>query len=436
MDDDLFTYEVQVASILCDSNKDDDSKHEADDNMGYDPYGKVELTDEESSDDEDEVAEIQTYLLRTLRDSKLMKNLRMIRSMNGTEMYHRKLTWSLHSWKLASYQDYEWYEALMDSEIKEQVLRNKGIMEGLISDDESSNDGWRRWQSYEITYHDHDEIEYENETHNERQELCEAHELPMSNIRRFVMIKYSFRQDKKYVTVKEDEYNDWNEQTMMHAEHTRKSFAEWTNDGCGTESEVQDDNNRSGNDTDADDADIRPIYDKEPMAEVQLTAECNIFAIGQHHTEQPEIINEDHSKSPSSFSEPIRFFCSTCNKCVFNANHDACITKLLKEVNSRAKIQSHKTRDRNKRVDQKSHTQIPGRKIFTGHRFSPNKTSDVYEKISPRSDLRWKPTGRIFKSVGLRWLPTGKLFNSCTSKVESEPPHGSNVDISKIHECK
>ncbi|GJV04556.1 hypothetical protein Tco_1338125 [Tanacetum coccineum] len=68
--------------------------------------------------------------------------------------------------------------------------------------------------------------------------------------------------------------------------------------------------------------------------------------------------------------------------------------------------------------------------------FSPNKTSAVYEKTSPISDLRWKPTGRIFKYVGLRWIRTGKLFNSCTSKVDSEPPHGSNVDIPHIHECK
>ncbi|GKA32541.1 hypothetical protein Tco_0718908 [Tanacetum coccineum] len=35
----------------------------------------------------------------------------------------------------------------------------------------------------------------------------------------------------------------------------------------GTESEVQDDSNRSGNNTDAEDAYIRPIYDEEPMAE-------------------------------------------------------------------------------------------------------------------------------------------------------------------------
>ncbi|GJS90597.1 hypothetical protein Tco_0773233 [Tanacetum coccineum] len=130
------------------------------------------------------------------------------------------------------------------------------------------------------------------------------------------------------------------------------------------------------------------------------------------------------------------FVCSTCHKCVFNANHDACITKLLKEVNSRAKIQSHKTRNSNKPVDQKSHTQKPGRQIFTGHRFSPNKTSAVYEKTSPRSDLMWKPTGRIFKSVGLRWIPTGKLFDSCTSKVDSEPQNGSNEDITNQYECE
>ncbi|GKF85110.1 hypothetical protein Tco_0250008, partial [Tanacetum coccineum] len=33
-------------------------------------------------------------------------------------------------------------------------------------------------------------------------------------------------------------------------------------------------------------------------------------------------------------------------------------------------------------------------------------------------------------------IPTGKLFNSCTTKVDSEPPHGSNVDIPNICVCK
>ncbi|GJZ81270.1 hypothetical protein Tco_0646264 [Tanacetum coccineum] len=73
----------------------------------------------------------------------------------------------------------------------------------------------------------------------------------------------------------------------------------------------------------------------------------------------------DHSKSSSSFSDSKNFVCSTCHKCVFNVNNDACITKLLKEVNSRAKTQSHKTRNSNKLADQKSHTQKPARQIFT-----------------------------------------------------------------------
>nr|GEV72303.1 hypothetical protein [Tanacetum cinerariifolium] len=374
-------------------------------------------------------------------------------------------------------------------------------------------------------------------------------------------------------------------------------------ESSGIESEVQDENSRSVNDTDANDVDIRPIYDKEPMAEVQLTAEysgkgfCNccfkndlrklkgnsvdtkfaktsvlgkpilqslrnqsvvrqpkafkyerpqmskqqfasqvdvnnnllrpltqhylpkrresVFAKPDHMVASSESMNSskniprfslndmvhnhdlnearkmtqkrdrnsktsempstrfqstadgskpkprstnqltkslpvyktscvmitampkaDHSKSSSSFSDSKHFVCSTCHKCVFNENHYACITKLLKEVNSHAKIQSHKTRNSNKLINQKSHTQKPGMQIFTRHRFSSNKTSIVYEKTSPRSDLRWKPTSRIFKFVGLRWIYIGKLFDSCTSKDDSEPTHGSNVDISNIHESK
>ncbi|GKB57866.1 hypothetical protein Tco_0914052 [Tanacetum coccineum] len=115
----------------------------------------------------------------------------------------------------------------------------------------------------------------------------------------------------------------------------------------------------------------------------------------------------DHSRNSSSFSDSKHFFCSTCHKCVFNANHDACITKLLNEVNSR-KVKPHKTKNSNNPVEQKSHTQKPGRQIFSGHRFSPKKTSDVYEKTSPRS---------------------------CLSKVDSKPPNGSNDDITNPYEC-
>nr|GEZ79097.1 hypothetical protein [Tanacetum cinerariifolium] len=49
---------------------------------------------------------------------------------------------------------------------------------------------------------------------------------------------------------------------------------------------------KSGNDAHTDDADIIPICDEEPMAEVPITANNNVFATGQQHTEQSEFDNE------------------------------------------------------------------------------------------------------------------------------------------------
>ncbi|GJT77756.1 hypothetical protein Tco_1044481 [Tanacetum coccineum] len=108
--------------------------------------------------------------------------------------------------------------------------------------------------------------------------------------------------------------------------NVKNSVAERTQSN-GIESEVQDESNRSGNDTDTDDADIKPIYDEEPMDEEQITAKCDILLLNGQH--------------------------------------------ILRNLKSLMK-------------------------------------------------------------VGL----TRKLFDSCTGKVDSESTHSSNVDISKIHECK
>ncbi|GKB35164.1 zf-BED domain-containing protein, partial [Tanacetum coccineum] len=120
MDDDLFTYEVEVANIPCDSKMDNDSEQEADDDMGYDPSDirgddEVELTDEESSDDENDIAE-----------------------------------------------DYEWYEALENCKLKDEALRNKAIMEGSIKEDdeESHYKQKRQWNTY-TNYDDAYEINHE-----------------------------------------------------------------------------------------------------------------------------------------------------------------------------------------------------------------------------------------------------------------------------------
>nr|GEU90028.1 hypothetical protein [Tanacetum cinerariifolium] len=144
----------------------------------------------------------------------------------------------------------------------------------------------------------------------------------------------------------------------------------------------------------------------------------------------------DHSRNSSFFSDSKHFVCSTCQKCVFNANHDDCITKFLKEVNSRAKVQSPKSRNNIKPAKRIPNVNKSERWISKGYRLSPNKSYDVHEKPNtPRSCLRWKPTGRIFKTAGLRWIPTGKMFIDCTTKVDSEPLNGSNDDITNPYEC-
>ncbi|GJW02265.1 hypothetical protein Tco_1561121 [Tanacetum coccineum] len=247
-------------------------------------------------------------------------------------------------------------------------------------------------------------------------------------------------------------------------------------ESSGTESEVQDNSSRSGNDTNADDADIRPIYDEdirpiyneEPMAEVQLTAECNIFGIGQQHTEQPGIINEGRVDQSKTIEQKTSLLANNADlkaqiqKKVFTIAALKNDIRKLKGVTQHYlpkrreyvfvkpdhMIASSESRNSSKNMPRFSsndmvhnHYLDEARKkiqeeIGTQKLVSLNKTSVMYEKTSSRSDLRWKPTGRIFKIVGLRWVPTGKILASCTSKDDSESTHGSNVDIPNIHICK
>ncbi|GKE76211.1 hypothetical protein Tco_1542331 [Tanacetum coccineum] len=119
-----------------------------------------------------------------------------------------------------------------------------------------------------------------------------------NQFQKFIDSKFSFdydsqMTDKYFVEYTGIKVKHFKGTLLQHMGNVKKSVTEITrHQRHGTESDVQDDTNKSGNDTYANDVEIRPIYDEEPMAEVQLTAECNIFAIGQQHTEQPEIINE------------------------------------------------------------------------------------------------------------------------------------------------
>ncbi|GJR05352.1 hypothetical protein Tco_0528336 [Tanacetum coccineum] len=149
----------------------------------------------------------------------------------------------------------------------------------------------------------------------------------------------------------------------------------------GTEYGKQDTSSRSGNDADADDANIKPVYDEEPMAKVQLTAECNVFVTGQQHVEQPEFNNEGRVDQDVEQSKTIEHATSL----------------ITQNADLKAQIQEK-----------------------------------VFAIAALKNKLR-KLKGNI---VDTKWIPTGKLFDSCTRKADSDSTHGSSVDISKIRECK
>ncbi|GJW30818.1 hypothetical protein Tco_0047693 [Tanacetum coccineum] len=102
-----------------------------------------------------------------------------------------------------------------------------------------------------------------------------------------------------------------------------------------------------------------------------------------------------HSRNSRNFSDSKHFVCSTCQKCVFNANHESCVTKFLNEVNSRAKVPSSKTTTRNKPVEQTSFVKKPERQIPKGHssevgihdHSNEPSSSKLVPKVVPLADM-------------------------------------------------
>ncbi|GKE47508.1 hypothetical protein Tco_1478766 [Tanacetum coccineum] len=287
MDDDLFTYEVEVANIPCNSKMDNDSEQEPDDDMGCDPFDvafiewleskffnyktmdhytmkalwiywirgddELELTDEESSDDEDDIAEVfridtnifdyETPLCSAFKEFNYLLEVDLdllTKDIIGFKTYEDyKEDW-IYEWNKdvplvdekpwtrvgkddgycnggnlprayiignqLHYQDYEWYEALENYKLKDEALRNKAIMEGSIKEDDDKSRYEQKRQCN--TYTNYDDAYEINHEHNKSKELCEVHEQPVCNIRRYMMIKYSFNDDEEYVAVKEDKYDD------------------------------------------------------------------------------------------------------------------------------------------------------------------------------------------------------------------------------------
>ncbi|GKA19552.1 hypothetical protein Tco_0699467, partial [Tanacetum coccineum] len=163
------------------------------------------------------------------------------------------------------------------------------------------------------------------------------------------------------------------------------------------------------------DADIRPVNDQVSSPEVDSNTTSDSTNMSHRGREIDQDSEQDQVKSPLLKAEFLKMN-DMVKKEVYNELSNRFLQLEKQCISLEISMQQKK-------------------ESFQRHRFSPKKTSAVYEKTSPRSFLRWKSTGKIFTTIGLKWIPTGKLFDSCTSKVDSEPPNGSNDAITNPYEC-
>ncbi|GJS91118.1 hypothetical protein Tco_0773754 [Tanacetum coccineum] len=163
----------------------------------------------------------------------------------------------------------------------------------------------------------------------------------------------------------------------------KREYDSWVNERHMQTTEEKDTSIRSGNDAHADDVDIRSIYDEEPMAEFAKSSILGKLVLQPH-------------RNKSIVRQSIAF-------------------------------KSERPRISKPRFASQVDVNNDSPKPVTTHYFPRQKESAFvkpHHMIAPSSS----------RTVGLRWVPTGKIFTPSTTKVDSEPPNGSNADITNQYE--
>ncbi|GKA55509.1 hypothetical protein Tco_0754581 [Tanacetum coccineum] len=113
-------------------------------------------------------------------------------------------------------------------------------------------------------------------------------------------------------------------------------------------------------------------------------------SLNKRNSDSKNVCNE-HVKHPVKGAKAL---CSVCNECLFDANHAMCLIDHVNSMNVRAKSASKKNKKRKE----------------------------------------WKPTGKVFNSVGYKWKPTGRTFtlvgNACPlTRMEPGTSRGSDTSV-------
>nr|GEZ69331.1 hypothetical protein [Tanacetum cinerariifolium] len=109
---------------------------------------------------------------------------------------------------------------------------------------------------------------------------------------------------------------------------------------------------------------------------------------------------------------------------------------LLEEREAASAKPHHMIVSSNSRISSKNMTRFSSNDMVHNHYLEEAKKRTQECSRNSEPNLVWKPTSKIFKTVDLRWVPTRKIFASSTTKVDIEPPNGSNADITNQNKCE
>ncbi|GJR99715.1 hypothetical protein Tco_0316224 [Tanacetum coccineum] len=145
--------------------------------------------------------------------------------------------------------------------------------------------------------------------------------------------------------------------------------------------------------------------------------------------------------------------CSTCKKCLFDANHDLCVVNYLSNVNAHARAKSVKSikkkewKTTGKMFKNVGYKWVPTRRTFTlaGNKFPLTRFTST-KIVPPRKPFKSTVMKNIKPSSASQWRPreTKHVCSSCepriveartTNHLEPNKNRGSNVSISPCSSC-
>ncbi|GJT92330.1 hypothetical protein Tco_1081175 [Tanacetum coccineum] len=142
-----------------------------------------------------------------------------------------------------------------------------------------------------------------------------------------------------------------------------------------------------------------PKSDKVPFKSKSSCLSNKLEKIEENHRSLQSFNYPDHTSSECNNikltirNEKSEVICATCKQCLITANHDDCVLQYVNGMKSRKKNQSANV---SKSANQKKHKPRvwKPKKVGSKERLASPKPS------TPRSCLRWSPTGRMFDLKG------------------------------------